>query len=140
MSERPPPGVKTTVLASSSKDSYLRPVPQAPGGSRNRPGRMQPHGRGGARGRGRGALAGRVPPTQTKPFRLVLVGNSNFATNSYFPYVSNGDLAVEMVRWLAGDEARPAAKPQSFSPAQQIDADEQTRCATSSSWSSSSCR
>jgi hypothetical protein len=25
-----------------------------------------------------------------------------------------------MVRWLAEDETRPAAKPQSFSPAQQI--------------------
>jgi ABC-type uncharacterized transport system involved in gliding motility auxiliary subunit len=49
-----------------------------------------------------------------------LVGNSNFAANSYFPYVSNGDLAVGMVRWLAEDETRPAAKPQSFSPAQQI--------------------
>ena len=61
-----------------------------------------------------------APADQTKPFRLVLVGNSNFATNSYFPYVSNGDLAVEMVRWLADDETRPAAKPQSFSPVEQI--------------------
>jgi hypothetical protein len=25
-----------------------------------------------------------------------------------------------MVRWLADDEARPAAKPQSFSPGEQI--------------------
>jgi len=69
------------------------------------------------------AVEGRWPDgaaDQTKPFRLVLVGNSNFAANSYFPYVSNGDLAVEMVRWLAEDETRPAAKPQSFSPAQQI--------------------
>ena len=69
------------------------------------------------------AVEGRWPDgaaDQVKPFRLVLVGNSNFATNSYFPYVSNGDLAVEMVRWLAEDETRPAAKPQSFSPAQQI--------------------
>jgi ABC-type uncharacterized transport system involved in gliding motility auxiliary subunit len=64
------------------------------------------------------ALEGRWPDGaagQDKPFRLILVGNSNFATNAYFPYVSNGDLAIGMVRWLAGDEALPAVKPQSFS-------------------------
>jgi ABC-2 type transport system permease protein len=112
-----PPGVKTTVLASSSKDSYLRPVSQ----TKREAEQIGPNARGAA------VLAvaveGRWPEgivNQTKPFRLILVGNSNFATNSYFPYVSNGDLAVEMLRWLADDEARPAAKPQSFSPAQQI--------------------
>jgi ABC-type uncharacterized transport system involved in gliding motility auxiliary subunit len=47
-----------------------------------------------------------------------VVGNSNFVTNAYFPYVSNGDLAVGMIRWLAGDEAMPTVKPQSFSPDQ----------------------
>jgi ABC-2 type transport system permease protein len=109
-----PPGVTTTILASSSKDSYLRPVSQTTNAAENA-----------ARGGAVLAVAveGRWPDSatdQTKPFRLVLVGNSNFAANSYFPYVSNGDLAVEMVRWLADDEARPAAKPQSFSPAQQI--------------------
>jgi ABC-2 type transport system permease protein len=109
-----PPSVKTTILASSSKDSYLRPVSQTTNAAENA-----------ARGAAVLAVAveGRWPEgatDQTKPFRLVLVGNSNFAANSYFPYVSNGDLAVEMVRWLADDEARPAAKPQSFSPAQQI--------------------
>ena len=112
-----PPGVNTTILASSSKDSYLRPVSQATASEPNGPNAQ----------RGAAVLAvaveGRWPDgaaDQAKPFRLVLVGNSNFAANSYFPYVSNGDLAVEMVRWLAEDETRPAAKPQSFNPAQQI--------------------
>ena len=113
-----PPGVNTTILASSSKDSYLRPVSQATAAA-------EPTGSDAPRGAAVLAVAveGRWPDgaaDQTKPFRLVLVGNSNFAANSYFPYVSNGDLAVEMVRWLAEDETRPAAKPQSFSPAQQI--------------------
>ena len=61
-----------------------------------------------------------APVDETKPFRLVLVGDANFATNSYFPYVSNGELAVRMIRWLVDDEARPAAKPQTFSPLQRI--------------------
>jgi ABC-2 type transport system permease protein len=114
----PPPGVNTTILATSSKDSYLRPASQAPAAG-------EPTGTDATRGAAPLAVAveGRWPGAaadQTKPFRLVLVGNSNFAANSYFPYVSNGDLAIEMVRWLAEDEARPAAKAQSFNPAQQI--------------------
>jgi ABC-2 type transport system permease protein len=110
-----PAGIRTSILASSSKDSYLRPVSQTSDAGPN----AAPH--------GAAVLAvavdGHWPDAaadQTKRFRLVLVGDTNFAANSYFPYVSNGDLAVEMVRWLAEDEARPAAKPQTFSPLQQI--------------------
>ena len=112
-----PPGVKTTILASSSKDSYLRPVSQASGGAPAAPNAAP------RRAVLAVAVEGRwpdAPADQTRPFRLVLVGNSNFAANSYFPYVSNGDLAVQMVRWLADDETRPSAKPQSFSPVEQI--------------------
>jgi ABC-2 type transport system permease protein len=113
----PPSGVKTAILAASSKDSFLRPVSQTAG--------AEPTGSDAQRGPVPLAVAveGRWPgdaADQSKPFRLVLVGNSNFAANSYFPYVSNGDLAIEMVRWLAEDEARPAAKAQAFNPAQQI--------------------
>jgi hypothetical protein len=112
-----PPGVKTTILASSSKDSYLRPVSQTSDWGASAESTA-------AHGAAVLAVAaeGHWPdaPDQTTPFRLVLVGNSNFAANSYFPYVSNGDLAIEMVRWLADDETRPAAKPQSFSPAERV--------------------
>ena len=50
-----------------------------------------------------------------KPFRLVVAGTSKFATNEYFPYVSNGELSVAMVRWLAEDDATPNVAPQTFS-------------------------
>jgi hypothetical protein len=113
-----PPGVTTTILASSSKDSYLRPLSASANGA-------EPAVPSAAHGAAVLAVAveGRWPGSpadQTKPFRLVLVGNSNFAANSFFPYVSNGELAVQMVRWLAEDEARPSAKPQTFSPGEQI--------------------
>ena len=53
-----PPGVNTTILASSSKDSYLRPVSQR--NSRSRTDRVRRTARsGGAGGRGRRALARR---------------------------------------------------------------------------------
>jgi ABC-2 type transport system permease protein len=111
-----PAGVAISVLASSSADSYLRAPPQD--AEEVEP--AQPPGKPSpavlavaAEGRWPDAAA-----SQDKPFRLVLVGNSNFASNSYFPYVSNGELAVSMVRWLAGDDALPPVKPQSFSLAQ----------------------
>jgi ABC-2 type transport system permease protein len=49
-----------------------------------------------------------------KHFRLVLAGTSKFATNEYFPYVSNGELSVAMLRWLAADETIPSIQPQTY--------------------------
>jgi ABC-type uncharacterized transport system involved in gliding motility auxiliary subunit len=122
---RPPPAeITLTVLASSSNDSYLKPALQPAVraqsaqslGSEANPQRRAPEVLA-------VALEGRWPDpgaSQDKPFRLVVVGNSNFAANAYFPYVSNGDLALGMVRWLAGDEARPVAPAQSFSLEQVV--------------------
>jgi ABC-type uncharacterized transport system involved in gliding motility auxiliary subunit len=113
-----PDGVRASVLISSSTDSYLRPLPKgAPG---DEPARSESGEIDTARAPAIVAVAmeGRwpdAPAKEDKPFRLVLVGNSSFATNAYFPYVSNGDLAIGMVRWLAGDEDMPGVKPQSFS-------------------------
>ena len=47
--------------------------------------------------------------------RLVLVGDASFAANAFFPYASNGDLAVSMIRWLAEDTAAPLLKPETYS-------------------------
>jgi hypothetical protein len=114
-----PAGITSSVLAASSNDSYLRPPAQGslgqlgpaaePAGAN-----LAPHGPAILAV----ALEGRwpdAPAADDNRFRLVLVGDTNFAANSYFPYVSNGDLSINMVRWLADDDARPAVKPQSFS-------------------------
>jgi ABC-type uncharacterized transport system involved in gliding motility auxiliary subunit len=121
--EAAPAGVRTTILAASSKDSYLRPAPLASGGAIPAEPGAAPQ----SAAHGAAVLAVAVegrwpdaPGDETKPFRLVLVGDANFATNSYFPYVSNGDLVVRMIRWLADDSARPGAQPQTFSPLQRI--------------------
>jgi hypothetical protein len=113
-----PDGVHASVLISSSTDSYVRPL--AKGAQRDEPARSDPGKIDTARAPAIVAVAveGRwpdAPAGEDKAFRLVLVGNSSFATNAYFPYVSNGDLAIGMVRWLAGDEDMPGVKPQSFS-------------------------
>ncbi len=107
----PPAGITATELFASSHESYLRPL-DAPPTSAAPPER--------APATLAVALEGSWPPDAAphKPFRLVLVGNSHFATNAYFPYVSNGELAVSIIRWLAADTATPAVKPESYSLAQ----------------------
>jgi hypothetical protein len=109
----PPPGLTITPLFQSSAQSYTRVVRTVPerqlqdDGDRPVPQmRLQP----GAR-----VLAAAVDGTwpgasaATRAFRLVVIGDGDFASNSFLPYMANGDLAVAMVRWLVREEHRPAA-------------------------------
>jgi hypothetical protein len=43
-----------------------------------------------------------------RPFRAVITGDADFASNSFFPYMANGDLALSMVRWLVREDRSPA--------------------------------
>ncbi len=120
---RPPSGTAVSVLATTTKDSYRRPVASEPeppetGTNKTGPEILAV------------AAEGRWPGTQSgqdKPFRLVVVGNSNFASNAYLSFAANGDLAVNMVRWLADDEATPATKTQTYSVPQLVLTREQMR-------------
>ena len=55
-----------------------------------------------------GRLEGR---SDARPFRLAVVGDADFASNSFFPYLSNADLVLGMLSWLRGEERGPAMKP-----------------------------
>jgi len=39
--------------------------------------------------------------------RLVVIGDADFASNSFYPYAANSDLALSFVRWLLREEQRP---------------------------------
>ena len=100
-------GLTAAELVATSKDSYVRPLhpigtagdaPAAPG-----PRLLA------------AAVQGTWPGAGRAPFRLVLVGDASFAANAFFPYASNGDLAVSMIRWLAEDTATPLLKPEAYS-------------------------
>jgi ABC-type uncharacterized transport system involved in gliding motility auxiliary subunit len=43
-------------------------------------------------------------PGGTRPLRAVLIGDCDFASNSFFPYMSNSDLLLAAVRWLSHEE------------------------------------
>jgi len=47
------------------------------------------------------------PTAASKPFRLVVVGDGDFASNSFLPYMANSDLALAMVRWAVREEQAP---------------------------------
>ncbi|MBR0938540.1 Gldg family protein [Bradyrhizobium jicamae] len=107
---QPPAMVKASVLAASSQDSYLRPpgITVASGGPA--PVEVE-HAAQALAVALEGAFPGALPD---KHFRLVISGTSKFATNEYFSYVSNGELSVAIIRWLAEDEASPNLAPRTY--------------------------
>ena len=96
-------GVKTTVLFTSSAQAYLV-------ADRANNAEAAAHAP-------RGALPlaiaaeGRLEPDRSKPFRLVVVGDADFASNSFFPYLSNADFALGSLAWLIHEEKAPTMKP-----------------------------
>ena len=111
---QPPAAVRATVLAASSQDSYLRPPSAADGltiaAAGPAPAEVEHGGQALAI-----ALEGAFPGAASdKHFRLVLSGTSKFATNEYFPYVSNGELSVAVLRWLAEDDTSPNLAPRTY--------------------------
>jgi hypothetical protein len=95
-------GVETTVLFSSSPQAYL---------IRDRA-RVDTA----AAAPSSGALSlavaaeGRLP-TSSKPFRLIVVGDADFASNSFFPYLSNADFVLGSIGWLIREEKAPIMRP-----------------------------
>lgn len=56
------------------------------------------------------ALEGRLDENAAKNLRAIVVGDSDFASNSFLPYASNRDLALAMARWLLAEgETTPVA-------------------------------
>jgi ABC-type uncharacterized transport system involved in gliding motility auxiliary subunit len=103
----PAAGIKVTPMFASSRDSYTRPVSAA--GVRDadpasKPVAPAPAGPGPrllavtAEGRLSGADA------EAPPLRAVIVGDGDFASNSFLPYLANSDLALAIVRWLVREE------------------------------------
>src|SRR5437870_1698397 len=104
-------GVVVAPLFKSSKESYTRPV--APVGAHALTREVVPSPAPPLAGRpGPHVLAAAIEgawPGST-PFRVVVVGDADFASNSYFPHMANSDLALSMVRWLVREERTPKVR------------------------------
>jgi hypothetical protein len=95
------PAVTAVVLFASSAESRVRPLGQRREDERGAPPGARP-----LAVAAEGALAG-----GSAPFRLVVVGDADFASNSFFPYMSNSDVVMAMLAWLVREERAPTVKP-----------------------------
>jgi len=57
------------------------------------------------------AAEGRLPGGAGRAFRLLVVGDADFASNSFFPYLANADIVLAAVSWLLHEERLPTLKP-----------------------------
>jgi ABC-type uncharacterized transport system len=56
------------------------------------------------------ASEGRISES-AKPFRLMVAGDADFVSNSFFPYLGNSDVVLAGIAWLAREERAPTMKP-----------------------------
>jgi hypothetical protein len=108
----PAPGVTATPLIRSSVASYTQPV--APVAERQVDPNATPVPAAATAAPQSHILAvaveGTWPGTTsfTVPFRAVIMGDADFASNSFFPYMANSDLALAIIRWLVREEHAPS--------------------------------
>jgi ABC-type uncharacterized transport system involved in gliding motility auxiliary subunit len=50
-------------------------------------------------------------PRGAIPLRLVVFGDADFASNSFFPYLANADMLLASISWLIREERAPVVKP-----------------------------
>ena len=109
----PASGVSVAPLIRSSRDSYARPVASVES-------RVVANAAAGA-----AQVSATVPKVHPRvlalaaegllqpdspAFRAVLIGDGDFASNSFLPYMANSDLLLAAVRWLAREERTTAVK------------------------------
>lgn len=107
---QPAAGVEVTPILQSSRDSYARPVSPAEArtieGSAAAPVAQVAD----VRPRVLGIAAEGTLAPGAQPFRAVVIGDGDFASNSFLPYMANSDLLVAAVRWLAREDRGTAVR------------------------------
>jgi len=125
----PAPGIRTRALVRSSAQSYTAPV--APVAQRALTPETAPGGEAGQDSPGERTIAavavGSLSGGAAREFRVAVVGDADFATNSFFPYMANSDLALSLVRWLAREEKATAIASRIPVPSLVLLTDEQAR-------------
>lgn len=47
----------------------------------------------------------------SRPYRLMVVGDADFASNSFFPYLANADIVLAGLSWLMREDRLPTLRP-----------------------------
>jgi hypothetical protein len=99
----PAPGVKATALFASGPQSYVltdrRHFREDAGTAERRSYPLAV------------AAEGKLSGGSGRPFRLIVVGDADFASNSFFPYLANADIVLAGVSWLLREDRVPTLKP-----------------------------
>ena len=108
----PSPGVQVVPLLASSRDSYTRAVATAEhrvaaAAPADKPAAVTPPV---PALRVLGAVAEGTIDGSSQPMRVIAVGDGDFASNSFFPYMANSDLLLSAIRWLAHEERSTAVR------------------------------
>ena len=115
----PAAGVLATPILKSSRDSYARPVQSAEtrtieassaNGGPAPAGATPVEAVADVRPRVLGMAVEGTLAAGGPPLRAVVIGDGDFASNSFLPYMANSDLALAAVRWLAREEHRTAVR------------------------------
>ncbi len=104
----PAADIRTFALIASSAESYTKPVAAV---TQRQLGSEHPVVAGQTKPQAHvfaAAIEGKFAQPGSRPFRAVVIGDGDFASNSFLPYMSNSDLALSMVRWLAREENNTA--------------------------------
>jgi hypothetical protein len=102
---KPAGDIRVASLLTSSRDSYTRDVAPAASRAADEPAELPPTITTPAPGpRVLGAAVEGLLPGGSRALRAVVIGDCDFASNSFFPYMSNSDLLLAAVRWLAHEE------------------------------------
>jgi hypothetical protein len=99
-----PAGVQTTTLVASSRAAYVI----ADRLELEKDNKDKPRGSYPLAIAAEGSIAGNK---QDRPFRLIVFGDADFASNSFFPYLSNADVVLAGLSWLIREERAPAMRP-----------------------------
>ncbi len=70
---------------------------------------------------------GRLSATSEADLRVAVVGDADFASNSFLPFVANSDLALSLLRWLVREERDAAIASRIPAPSLIILTDTQSR-------------
>jgi len=111
----PPAGeVKILPLLASSRDSYVRPVQpveaRMAASAAAKSDAVAETAAPVAGSRVLGVAAEGMLEGGTHPLRAVVIGDADFASNSFFPYMSNSDLLLSAVRWLVREDQGVAVR------------------------------
>jgi hypothetical protein len=100
------PAITVTPLFLSSAESYVQPL----SGRAEKPAAAKVRGPQVLAIASEGVWPG-APHAHAQTFRLVVSGDADFASNSFFPYMSNSDVVLAMLAWLVREEHAPTVKP-----------------------------